>query len=335
MSLSTRFLKSLSQNWWVLYWIVAIILFFYGIEWGILALVIFVVLVVFIAFMKRRKKATISRNLLGIEKIDERNLARLAGVYIEEAHAYLHDVSRNPEAPGIPILVKGEYIYFSNAVIKKFKKLYKEGKNTKELLEEMPQFETREEVKKMLEKLKEFEELPSRKKVGDEGKVSSDEAEADEETEQPDKMAGRKGVHPAFGILIAIAVVITLLFSVKSLNDGTVAIVTNFASYHVWLEEISNATGYCMLVIAIGIVVSLASRRKVMVAMLCGSIVFALSIVLYINYFRPYMDVIPALGAEAALQAFKVLVGTLEALAILLAALGVAIEAYRLRMHTR
>ncbi len=167
MSFGTRFLKSLSQNWWVLYWLAVILLFFVGIEWGILAIALFFVIVIFIAFMRKRKKAAISRNLLGIEKISERDLARLAGVYIEEAHVFLHDVSRNPDASGIPILVKGEYIYFSNAVIKKFKKLYKEGKNTKELIEEMPQFETREEVKKMLEKLKEFDELPERVKADD------------------------------------------------------------------------------------------------------------------------------------------------------------------------
>jgi hypothetical protein len=167
MSFGTRFLKGLSQNWWVLYWIAVIALFFVGIQWGILAIVLFVVIIVFVVFVKRRKKAAISRNLLGIEKISERDLARLAGVYIEEAHAFLHDVSRNPDASGIPILVKGEYIYYSNETIKKFKQLFKEGKNTKELIEELPQFETREEVKKMLEKLKEFDELPERAKVGE------------------------------------------------------------------------------------------------------------------------------------------------------------------------
>ncbi|MBN2151616.1 MAG: hypothetical protein JW839_09235 [Candidatus Lokiarchaeota archaeon] len=334
MSFGPRFLKSLSQNWWVLYWIVAIILFFFDIQWGILALVVFVAIVVFQIFLKRRKKASISRNLLGIEKIDERSLARLAGAYIEETHAFLHDVSRNPDSTGIAILVKGEYIYFSNAVVKKFKQLYKEGKNTKELLEEMPQFETREEVKKMLEKLKEFDELPSRKKEGEEEK-GPEEASADESEVQPAKKGPARWTHPALGIVIAIIAVVTLLAASVSLNNGTLETVTDYAAYHAWLEEISNATGYGMLVLLVALVFSLASRRKVMAIALCGSALIALAIVLYINDFRPYSDVVPFGSAEEALQAFKGLVGTLEALAITAAALGVVVELYRLKTHSR
>ncbi len=342
MSFGTRFLKSLTQNWWVLYWIATIILFFtapqIGVQWGILSVVLFVVIVVFIFFMKRRKKASILRNLLGIEKIGEKDLARLAGVYIEEAHAFLHDVSRNPEASGIPILVKGEYIYFSNETIKKFKKLYKEGKNTKELIEEMPQFETREEVKKMLEKLKEFDELPARKKEGDDGQASSasvDEEDTDSTREQKVKKPLSKGVHPVIGVITAFVAVIFLVVACVSLNNGTVDIVSNPASYHPWLEEISNATGYSLLIFAVALVLSFASRRKGMVIALCASIVFAFSIVMYINYFRPYMNVIPAVGAEAILQAFKSLVGTLEALAIIPTLLGVVVELNHLRQPTR
>lgn len=158
-----RVLKLLLNNWWVFYIIIVIILFATaGITAGILSIVIFIVLVVFVVFVRRRKRASLSRNLLGIEKITEHELARISGAYIEDAHAFLHDISRNPESVGISILVKGEYIYFANKVIKKFKDLYKEGKGTKEILEKLPIFETREEVKKTIEKLKEFNELPLR-----------------------------------------------------------------------------------------------------------------------------------------------------------------------------
>nr|MDO8110548.1 hypothetical protein [Candidatus Sigynarchaeota archaeon] len=160
-----RLFKFFSHNWFLFYGIIVIILFVAK-EYvaGILMILIGVFLGIFIMFFKRKNKAALSRNLLGIEKISERELARIAGVYIEDAHSFLHDVSRNPDSSGIPILVKGEYIYFSNKVIKEFKKLYKDGKNTKDILEAIPQFETREEVKKMIEKLKEFEELPERQK---------------------------------------------------------------------------------------------------------------------------------------------------------------------------
>nr|MDO8084336.1 hypothetical protein [Candidatus Sigynarchaeum springense] len=366
MSFGARFLKSLSQNWWVLYWIITIVLLVTAYQWGIIAVVLFFIIVIFIFFMKKRKKASISRNLLGIEKINERDLARLAGVYIEEAHAFLHDVSRNPDASGIPILVKGEYIYYSNAVIKKFKKLYKEGKNTKELIEEMPQFETREEVKKMLEKLKEFgqcrvklgrfikdraasklnpvlsefDELPARAKEGEKEPPSTAPSEEEEEEtrEKAKKLAEKapsRKMFPALGIVVALVGVILLVSASVSLNNGTVGIVTNYSSYHTWLEEISNTTGYSMIFQGIAVVLALAYRRKVMVVALCASVVFALSIVLYINYFRPYMNVIPAIDAESALQSFKGIIGTLEALAIIPALLGLAVDAYRLRMHTR
>jgi hypothetical protein len=323
----------------VLYWIVTIILFFAGILWGVLAVILFIVIVVFVVFMKRRKKASISRNLLGIEKIGERDLARLAGVYIEEAHAFLHDVSRNPEASGIPILVKGEYIYFSNAVLKKFKKLYKEGKNTKELIEEIPQFETREEVKKMLEKLKEFDELPSRKKEGETDQSASkttEETDTDDAEKAPIKKASLRGVHPAFGVIAAAIAVVLFIVASVSLNNGTMDIVIVPSTYHAWLEEISNATGYGLLLLAVGIVLGILSRRKFLLATLCLSMALALSIVLYINYFRPYMEVIPAgVAGLEAFQAFKTLVGSLEAIVIISATVGILAEVYDLRKPTR
>ncbi len=342
MSFGTRFLKSLSQNWWVLYWIATIVIFFaspqIGIQWGILAVVFFVVIAVFLVFLKRRKKASISRHLLGIEKIGERDLARLAGVYIEDAHAFLHDVSRNPEASGIPILVKGEYIYFSNTVLKKFKKMYKEGKNTKELIEEMPQFETREEVKKMLEKLKEFDELPSRKKEGEADKTSStttEETEAEDAEKAPTKKSPFKWVHPAFGVIAAAVAALLFVSACVSLNNGTMDIVIVASTYHAWLEEISNATGYGLLLLGVGLVLGILARRKALLATLCLSMVFALSIVLYINNFRPYMETIPVGVAIEALQSFKTLVGSLEAIVIISATIGIFAEVNNLRKPTR
>jgi hypothetical protein len=332
--------KTIINNWWVIYWIFGIILFFVPPTptWGIIAVVIFILLVIVAVFVKKRRKDAMSRNLHGIDKINEKELARLAGVYIEDAHAFLHDVSRNPDASGIPILVKGEYIYFANEVIKNLKALYKDGKNTKEILEEMHEFETREEVKKMLEKLKEFDELPARKKEGDVGQASSasaDQADGDERKGQQVKKSPLKGVHPAFGIIMALVSVMILVAASVSLNKGTVVIVTSSAPYHAWLEEIANATGYGMLSFAVALVLSVISRRKAMLVALCASIPIALSIVLYINYFRPYMDAIPSAGAEAALQAFKALVGTLEALAIGSALIGAIIEINQLRQPTR
>src|SRR5271157_673428 len=156
--------KLLLNNWWIFYGILVIILFFVSITAGILAIVFGIILGVFLLFVRRRNRASLSRNLLGIEKITERELARISGAYIEDAHAFLHDISRNPESSGLSILVKGEYIYFANKIVKQFKELYKEGKGSKEILEELPIFETREEVKKIIEKLKEFEELPTREK---------------------------------------------------------------------------------------------------------------------------------------------------------------------------
>ncbi len=160
--------RMLGNNWWVFYGILVIWGFFSGepvnLPLGIGLIFIGFVIGIVIYILKRKKKVSLSKNLLGINRITENELARLSNSYIEDTHAFLHDISRNPDASGIAILVKGQYIYFSNNVAKQFKHLYKDGKNTKEILAEMPEFETREEVKKMLEKLKEFEELPDREK---------------------------------------------------------------------------------------------------------------------------------------------------------------------------
>jgi len=157
-------LKLLLNNWWVFFGILVVILFFVSIPAGIISILLGIVFGIFVLFIRRRKKASLSRNLLGIEKITEKELAKLSGAYVEDAHAFLHDISRNPESSGISVLVKGGYIYYANKTIKEFKNLYKEGKGAKEILEELPIFETREEVKKVIEKLKEFEELPAREK---------------------------------------------------------------------------------------------------------------------------------------------------------------------------
>ncbi|NMC04918.1 MAG: hypothetical protein GYA24_06890 [Candidatus Lokiarchaeota archaeon] len=291
-------------------------------------MVLFFGIVVLVVFMKRRKKASISRALLGVEKINERDLARLANIYVEEAHAYLHDVSRDPDESGIAILVKGEYIYFANEVIKEFKKLYKEGKNTKELLEAMSQFETREEVKKVLEKLKEFEELPKRKL--EEG-VTEEPAASDDEPETGAKLTTStnqpfKGIHPAFPIAAAAIAVILIIAACAFLNNGTIDIIIVASTYHAWLEEISNATGYGMLALGASLVLGILSRRKALLLMSCMAMAISLVVVLYINEFRPYMDVIPVSVATDALQSFKTFVGSFEALVMIATIIGIVAE---------
>ncbi|MHA1683904.1 MAG: hypothetical protein ACTSUE_23400 [Promethearchaeota archaeon] len=158
----------LASNWWFFFALVTIVVFFYKIGIGILLCFVFVGLVVVITLYKRSGKAKISKNLIGIDKITERELARISGAYIEKVHSFLHDVSRNPESSGVAILIKGEYIYFSNKIIKQFKINYRDGMHIKEMVAEMPEIETREEYKKIVEKLKDFDELPKRLKVKEE-----------------------------------------------------------------------------------------------------------------------------------------------------------------------
>lgn len=150
--------------WWFFYLLLTITVFFIDIQWGIVLALVFCGLIVGITLLKRMGKAKISKNLLGIDKISERELSGITGSYVEKVHAFLHDVSRNPDASGIAILVKGEYIYFSNKVIKKFKLKYKDGMGMKEIIASMEQIETRDEYKKILQRLEEFDELPERAK---------------------------------------------------------------------------------------------------------------------------------------------------------------------------
>lgn len=158
-------IRAVASNWWVFLGIVVIVLFFNNaIATGVLLILAGIGIGIVIFIVKRRSRATLSKSLIGFDKVNERELARISKSYTEDAHAFLHDVSRNPDSSGVAILVKGEYVYFSNDVVKQFKEKYKEGKNTKELLAELDHFETREEVKQLIEKLKEFDELPAREK---------------------------------------------------------------------------------------------------------------------------------------------------------------------------
>jgi hypothetical protein len=163
-----KFFKNLSQAWWIVLGLLVVILFatsYYVI--GIVFILVGILLGVLLYLMRKRKNAFLGKHLRDMDRVSERELARLSGAYVEEAHAFLHDISRNPKSTGIAVLVKGEYIYFPNEIIKQFKLLYKDGKNTKDILEEMPVFKTREEVKQIIEKLKEFNELPTRAKKVD------------------------------------------------------------------------------------------------------------------------------------------------------------------------
>ncbi|MHA1889555.1 MAG: hypothetical protein ACTSYS_01085 [Promethearchaeota archaeon] len=139
-------------------------MFFSGIALGIIFTLIGIVIFIAIFILKRRTSVKISKNLLGIDRITERDLAKISNVFIEDVHTFLHDVSRNPETSGIAILVRGQYIYFSNRVIKRFKELFKSGKTMKEIVAELVEIETKEEYKRIVEKLREFDELPERPK---------------------------------------------------------------------------------------------------------------------------------------------------------------------------
>jgi ABC-type multidrug transport system fused ATPase/permease subunit len=164
-----KYLRNLGQLWWVALGIVVVVLFALDqILLGVVFIVIIVLLAILLFMLRKRRSAFLGKYLKDMDRISERELARLSGVYVEEAHAFLHDISRNQKALGIAVLVKGEYIYFPNEIIKKFKLQYKDGKNTRDILEAMSEvFETREEVKQIIEKLREWNELPARAKKED------------------------------------------------------------------------------------------------------------------------------------------------------------------------
>ncbi|MHA1848349.1 MAG: hypothetical protein ACTSXU_11940, partial [Promethearchaeota archaeon] len=96
--------RILINNWWVFYGIFLILMFFSGIALGIIFTLIGIVIFIAIFILKRRTSVKISKNLLGIDRITERDLAKISNVFIEDVHAFLHDVSRNPETSGIAIL---------------------------------------------------------------------------------------------------------------------------------------------------------------------------------------------------------------------------------------
>ncbi|MFX0100293.1 MAG: hypothetical protein ACFFCS_11980 [Candidatus Hodarchaeota archaeon] len=311
-----RLRKWLENNWFLLYGIIVILVFFIDIFWGILLIIFGVLFGVFLSLLKRRGKAKLSKNLLGFDKINERELARISGMYIEEAHSFLHDVSRDPNSSGISILVKGQYIYFSNKIIKKFKELYKEGKRTKELIAEMPQFETKVEVSKMLEKLREFDELP--------GWTSKEKKEEEEliALDQERKMSPRLNKLVLACELIG---VILALFSLANFVSRNWVITSRFDEYHDWMETSTWCMGFGVISIWISWGILTMKRKYLMTVLLGITIALGLGAVLYVNNGRPDMLDPAITWTESIFNSFKMLVVYLEIGAIGSTALAMAV----------
>lgn len=298
-----RVRKWLENNWFLFYGIVVIFVFFLDVLWGILLIIFGVLFGILLSLLKRRGKAKLSKNLLGFDKINERELARISRSYIEEAHSFLHDVSRDPDSSGIPILVKGQYIYFSNKVVKKFKELYKEGKRTKGIIAEMPQFETRAEVSEMLEKLKEFDELPT-----------GAEKDSEIEEEGPEK-ASEKGFSPKqakFILACELVGVIIALIALLNFAIQDISITTEFDAYHTWLENTTWVTGISVISIWIAWGLCALKKKYTMVVLLGIAIALGFGLILYINNGRPGLTDASFAWTESVFNSFQMLVITLE-----------------------
>jgi hypothetical protein len=142
-----------------------------------------------------------------------------------------------------------------------------------------------------------------------------------------DKMTRQRWVIAAIGVILAFVAIGCYGYNIYVLLNGTDAIMADFDSFHVWLEEVSFFAGYGALGMLLALIFSAMARRKYISIALAISILVALSMVSYINWFRP-TDFPWTTGG--ALTEFKIIVGCLVCIVIGSWLLGTIVEVYLL-----
>nr|MDO8083981.1 hypothetical protein [Candidatus Sigynarchaeum springense] len=147
-----------------------------------------------------------------------------------------------------------------------------------------------------------------------------------------DKMTRQRWASAVIGVILAFVAIGAYGYNIYVLLHGTDAIMADFASFHIWLEQLSFFAGYGILGMILALVFSAMARRKYMSIAIVVSIIVALFMVCYINWLRP-ADLWS--GGElwvtgGALTSFKVVVGSLVCIIIGSWLLGTIVEIYLL-----
>ena len=128
----------------------------------------------------------------------------------------------------------------------------------------------------------------------------------------------------AFGLgLVGLATAVLLV--------ATPAVAASFGLYHKWLEAITWMTGFGGIVLAIGALCHGRAGQKPSAALLAIAAAMGLVLVIYVDFLRPDLATPGLFDDVAQFEAFRMVVGAMEACVIGLALLGIILTAARIK----
>ncbi|MHA1791239.1 MAG: hypothetical protein ACTSVI_01260 [Promethearchaeota archaeon] len=130
-----------------------------------------------------------------------------------------------------------------------------------------------------------------------------------------------------FAIFVAIISCLFPVYSIYTLYVQDYAIVSNFNQLNIWLQKMSFATGYGVIVLIFSLLLLMIARRRITLVFSLISMLIGLSCVLYIDYWRP-LDWTPEL-----FDSFQMIVFILNAGYVVVFLIGFIIEASLIGME--
>jgi len=112
---------------------------------------------------------------------------------------------------------------------------------------------------------------------------------------------------------------------------ATPAVAASFGLYHKWLEAITWMTGFGGIVLAIGALCHGRAGQKPSAALLAIAAAMGLVLVIYVDFLRPDLATPGLFDDVAQFEAFRMVVGAMEACVIGLALLGIILTAARIK----
>jgi hypothetical protein len=158
----TVFLKSVGRKWFIFLIIAIIIVFIYNREIAIWMTVIAIILIVLSYVPNLLFSTKLTRFMKDYYMIEDDTIARELQRPLREVRQKMYELSQDLERKDyVIVFLNKHYIFYHGTTVEKFKELYKQGKNEKEILEELKPFDlrTRKEVKTIKQTLNKFDRL--------------------------------------------------------------------------------------------------------------------------------------------------------------------------------
>ncbi len=110
-------------------------------------------------------------------------------------------------------------------------------------------------------------------------------------------------------------------------------VVVAFALYHRWLETITWVTGFGSIMLAIGTVFHGLARQKASAVLFSIAALVGLTLVLYIDYFRPDLATPNVFVEIAQFEAFRVNIAVMAAITIGVSFLGMILATVSIKKN--